>query len=276
MYRIRLRIALSLIGLLGSPIEAQEMFFDSNGFKIRYTTEGQGQPALLIHGFGSSLERTWRKHGIIQALAEDYYVIALDLRGHGKSDKPHEVNQYGLELVEDIVRLLDHLKIEKAHIVGYSLGGNITVKLLTLHPDRLLTATLGGSAGFEKGHHFQAQETRAKNAEAKILPLGRPWGDNDPIALAALQRSLKALQVTNGQLKANRVPTLALYGSKETKSLLQNIEKLKQRMTNLQWQVIEGANHVNTVASPEFFKALRHFLKDHRKQKEETNRKSFD
>jgi pimeloyl-ACP methyl ester carboxylesterase len=261
-----LGIALSLIGLLVSTTEAQEMFFNPSGVKIRYITEGQGKPVLLIHGFGSSLERMWRERAIIRALAESYYVIALDMRGHGKSDKPYEVNKYGLELVEDIIRLLDHLKIEKAHIVGYSLGGNITVKLLTLYPARLLTATLGGSAGFQEDHNYQAQETRAKNAEAETLPLGRPWGNNDPVALAALQRSLKALQVTNGQLKANRVPTLALYGSKEEKSRLQNLAKLKQRMSNLKWQVIEGANHLDTPANPEFLKALQRFLEHNRKR----------
>ena len=67
--------------------------------------------------------------------------------GHGKSGKPRGTSQYGVEMARDVIRLLDHLQISRAHMVGYSMGGFIVMNLLAAHPDRFLTATLGGSGG---------------------------------------------------------------------------------------------------------------------------------
>src|SRR5439155_4720135 len=83
--------------------------------------------------------------GITRALAVNYRVIALDNRGHGQSGKPHDPKKYGKEMAEDSIRLLDHLKIKKAHVIGYSMGAMIVGNLLANHPDRLLSATLGGA-----------------------------------------------------------------------------------------------------------------------------------
>src|SRR5262245_60119497 len=137
---------------------AQDKFFDSKGIKIRYVESGSGPPMVLVHGFGNTVE-TWMNAtrfgdeakslnaGPFGDLAKSYHVIAFDLRGHGKSDKPHDAKQYGPELALDIVRLLDHLHMPRAHIVGYSLGANVTSQLLTLRPDRFLTATLIAGSG---------------------------------------------------------------------------------------------------------------------------------
>src|SRR3954468_18489224 len=89
--------------------------FDSNGTKIVYFTHGKGEPVVLIHGWLSSAGVNWALPGTSTHLAKDYQVIALDVRGHGLSDKPTKDEAYGPELVEDVVRLLDHLKIKKAH-----------------------------------------------------------------------------------------------------------------------------------------------------------------
>jgi pimeloyl-ACP methyl ester carboxylesterase len=124
----------------------EDKFFTSSGVKVRYVDVGRGEPVVLIHGFSSSLEANWSNQGIIDKLSKDFRVIALDCRGHGKSDKPHDAASYGLEMIEDVARLLDHLAIRKAHIVGYSMGGAITGKFITTHPDRVLSAVFGGSA----------------------------------------------------------------------------------------------------------------------------------
>src|SRR5690349_10160902 len=107
--------------LLPGVGRAEEQSFNSNGVRIHYYVEGKGEPVLLIHGFAVNAQLQWGLPGIIKDLAKDHRVITLDLRGHGKSDKPTEVKQYGTEMVEDVVRLLDHLKIKKAHVVGYSM-----------------------------------------------------------------------------------------------------------------------------------------------------------
>src|SRR5205085_8631920 len=87
----------------------EDKFFDSKGVKIRYVDVGRGEPVVLIHGFSSSLDANWGTLGTIGKLSKEFRVIAFDVRGHGKSDKPHDAGSYGLAVVEDITNLLDHL-----------------------------------------------------------------------------------------------------------------------------------------------------------------------
>jgi pimeloyl-ACP methyl ester carboxylesterase len=142
----RLITALALVVVLPVSGFAQDRFFDSNGVRIRYVEQGAGEVVVLIHGNGGSLQG-WVDSGVLPDLARNYRVVALDARGHGKSGKPHEARAYGREMGLDVVRLLDHLGVRRAHIVGYSMGANITAMLLTSHPDRFITATLGGASG---------------------------------------------------------------------------------------------------------------------------------
>src|SRR5262249_40557502 len=82
--------------------------FDSNGVKIAYFVQGKGEPVVLIHGWHSSAAINWALPGTSGLLAQNYHVIAFDVRGHPLSYKPTEEAAYGTELVEDVVRLLDH------------------------------------------------------------------------------------------------------------------------------------------------------------------------
>jgi pimeloyl-ACP methyl ester carboxylesterase len=175
-------------------LQAEEAFFDSKGVKIHYLGEGRGEFVLLIHGFTASIDLNWRAPGIIKALAQNYRVIALDNRGHGKSEKPHDSKKYGTEMVEDAVRLLDHLKIRKAHVVGYSMGAIITAKLLVTYPDRLLSATLGGQGGLKEGEDLRYLEPLArafeegKGAEAMfsfLAPETKPTGHRSPWSICS-------------------------------------------------------------------------------------------
>jgi pimeloyl-ACP methyl ester carboxylesterase len=141
---------------------AQDQFFDSNGVRIRYADRGAGDVIVLVHGNGSSLEG-WIDSGVLPDLARSYRVVALDARGHGKSGKPHDAKAYGREMGLDVVRLMDHLQIRRAHIVGYSMGASITAQLLTSHAERFVTATLGGAAG---RFRWTAEDTARSEQEA--------------------------------------------------------------------------------------------------------------
>src|SRR5271156_2930425 len=88
--------------------------FKSSGVKIAYSVQGKGEPVVLIHGWLASAGLNWELPGTSAMLAKDFQVIAMDVRGHGQSDKPAKEEEYGEALVEDVVRLLDHLKIKKA------------------------------------------------------------------------------------------------------------------------------------------------------------------
>src|SRR5262245_44062744 len=120
---------------------AQDRFLDAGGVRIRYVERGVGAPVVLVHGFTGDIERSWIETGVLPDLARDHRVIALDLRGHGKSDKPYDPRAYE-RIALDVIDLLDHLQIEKVHLVGYSLGGIIAMKLLTTHPGRFYGAVL--------------------------------------------------------------------------------------------------------------------------------------
>src|SRR5262245_7797236 len=99
-----------------------DQFFDSNGVRIRFVEQGTGPAVVMLHGYTGTADRHFIASGVFAQVANSHRAIAMDLRAHGKSGKPHDPKMYGDELAQDVIRLLDHLKIQKAHIVGYSLG----------------------------------------------------------------------------------------------------------------------------------------------------------
>ncbi len=122
-------------------------FTTSDNVKIHYLTLGdKGSWVVLIHGFTGNAKGNWFDNGIAQALAKNHRVVALDNRNHGMSDKP-QLNGPGRAL--DTIELMDYLKIDKAHIGGYSMGGAFTGALLASHPERFITAHFGGSGIME-------------------------------------------------------------------------------------------------------------------------------
>jgi len=130
-------------------------FNTSDGIKIHYMLLGSGgSHVLLIHGFTSNAYGNWYANGIMDALAKNHRVVALDCRNHGRSDKP-QPGQLGRAL--DAIELMDALGIDKAHIHGYSMGGMFTGQLLDSHPERFITAGFGGSGIREVDPHWIEQ-----------------------------------------------------------------------------------------------------------------------
>jgi len=121
-------------------------FFSSDGVEIAYAIEGRGAPILLIHGFASNMQINWGGPGWIRLLAENgFRVIALDNRGHGASEKLYDPEAYtGPTMAEDARRLLDHLGIEQADVLGYSMGARIAAFLGLRHPERVRSAIFAG------------------------------------------------------------------------------------------------------------------------------------
>lgn len=282
-------VLLTWIGSRSDALSAAEnRYFDSGGVKIRYIVEGQGEPVLLIHGFAANLHWQWVTPGVVQTLAKNYQVIAYDNRGHGLSGAPHERDRYGVEMVEDAVRLLDHLGIERAHVVGYSMGAFITAKLLELHPERIITATLGGGGWARKndeGHRFVLELAESLERGDGIGPLlvrltpeGRPkprawWLKlvnfffrllNDQQALAAAARGMREFIVPEDILRANHAPALAVIG--EIDPLKSTVDELQPVMSHLEVVVIDGADHMQAFFRPEFRQSIEKFLLAHSKR----------
>ena len=287
MMKKRILLGFFLSVFVVTLVQAEDLFFDSNGVKIHYTVQGKGEPVVLIHGYAINIGLNWA--AVMPSLINDYQVIAIDNRGHGKSDKPHDAASYSPKLMaSDTIHLMDHLKIPKAHIVGYSMGGFITSVILTEHPNRCLTATMGG-AGWSSPEERQATsgllEQLAVSLETGkglgplligLNPPGAPpptpeainsanqmlLAANDPLALAACARGgLGGFEVSEAKIRANKVPVLALIGDRDP--LKTGVDRLDGVMPNLKTVVIHGATHMTAPSNPEFLKGLRAFLADH-------------
>jgi pimeloyl-ACP methyl ester carboxylesterase len=228
--------------------QSKTQTFDSKGVKISYSTQGQGEPVVLIHGWLSSAWINWELPGISGLLAKDYRVIALDVRGHGQSDKPMKEEAYGLELVEDVVRLLDHLKIKKAHIVGYSMGGIITARFIAKYPDRTLSGTLGGMGWLREGGVGQMG----------FAQIGKKASKATPTTLCG--RSLATLALTEKELKSIQVPMTVLVGDKDT--LVNKLYVGDLKMVRQDWPVVQikNADHITCLLRPQFKEEIQKWL----------------
>ncbi|MGH6860817.1 MAG: alpha/beta fold hydrolase [Phyllobacterium sp.] len=263
----------------------EEHGFDSDGVDIRYISEGAGEPVVLIHGYTTNTEEQWIETGVFDKLARHYKVYALDARGHGKSGKPHDRQSYGPQMGQDIVRLLDHLKIDKADIIGYSMGAHIVAQLLTTDEDRFKTAVLGGSSG---RRDWTAQDQKRVDIESAEMDEGllksqivRLWPKDkappteeeirlrsaeslkgeDNKALAAVRRSNPDQVVTAEQMSRIKVPVLGIVGTNDP--YLADFEELKKAMPQLELVTVKDASHGTTPGNPRFEQAIESFLAQH-------------
>jgi pimeloyl-ACP methyl ester carboxylesterase len=122
------------------------MSYVRNGdIRIHYQIEGSGQALVLQHGFTDSLT-SWYDNGYVDPLKRDYMLILVDARGHGDSDKPHDIAAYAMEhRVADIVSVMNELRVSRAHYFGYSMGGWIGFGMARYAPDRLRSLIVGGA-----------------------------------------------------------------------------------------------------------------------------------
>src|ERR1700742_5394569 len=113
--------------------------FQHDDVEIAYLDEGEGDPIMLLHGFASSKNVNWVYPTWVSELKKNgCRVIALDNLGHGDSAKLYDPAQYSIPIMaSDVVALMDHLDIERADVMGYSLGGRMTAWLWLRHAERL-------------------------------------------------------------------------------------------------------------------------------------------
>jgi len=239
-------LLLCSVSLQAQNQSKHDYFTTSDGVKIHYMTLGdKGSWVVLIHGYTDRAERMFFDTGIAQALAPKHRVVALDSRNHGLSDKP-EPN--GAGRAQDVIELMDHLKITKAHIHGYSMGGALTGQLLAAHPNRFLTASFGGSG---------IQETDA-TLRAKAAAMDKPMPEPQGAEAAAFQRlreSAAAFAKAGPaptplviDLKKVKIPVFAING--EFDSPHAKTERMARELKKFQSVVIPGKNHIGAVIPP--------------------------
>lgn len=255
MYRVMLLVTAVLVAMPGASSWAAEpkhaYFTASDGVKIHYMQLGRrGSHVVLIHGYTDTAQRMWFSTGIAQALAKNHRVVALDNRNHGLSDKP-EPNGSGR--AEDVIELMDHLNIEKAHIHGYSMGGGITGRLLASHHDRFITAAFGGSGIYE------TDEALRNQAAAMDPKMPEPEG-MEAAAFQRLRASAEARSASAGgsaaaarrrrtyeiDLTKVTVPVLAING--EFDRPFSKSQRLWRELRDFRNVILPGKNHMSAIA----------------------------
>lgn len=240
---------------------------ETSDIQIAYFDVGprQGEPVLLVHGFASSAHVNWVFTGWVKTLTEaGYRVIALDHRGHGASDKPHEPEFYTPSLMaKDVTNLLDHLNIQEAHFVGYSMGARVSAFVAKSEPQYVRSLTFGGlGIGLVEG-----VGDWDPIAEALLAPslddvthergrMFRAFADqtkSDRYALAACIASNRVL-VTEEEASQMSMPTLIVVGTED--DIAGSADELESLMPNATAIHIQGKDHMLTVGDRKFKAAV--------------------
>jgi pimeloyl-ACP methyl ester carboxylesterase len=248
--------------------------FDSNGVPINYLVQGEGPASVFVPGFASSLQGNWRAPGIIDAIAgAGRQAVALDCRGHGRSGKPHDPESYGgTQMADDVIALMDHLGIDAADLIGYSMGGFLSASLLVRRPERFRSvilagvgdAVLAGGLGRERAAAIagamEGGDAAAGGDEvARGFRIFAERSGNDLGALAAMQRSSRSGFDPAG-LRSVTKPVMVLIGEGDT--LVGSGDKLAGAIPGAKLVTVPG-DHLTAVGQPAFKQAILDFLSEH-------------
>jgi pimeloyl-ACP methyl ester carboxylesterase len=200
--------------------------YQSDGLALTYRDEGKGPAVLLIHGFASNFDTNWVKPGWTKTLVDaGYRAVCIDNRGHGRSQKPYDAERYSAPLMAaDALRLLDHLGIERAHVMGYSMGARITAFVLQQASGRVASAVFAGM-GYNMVRGLAGSGPIAKAFEAaSIDEVGndtarsfRAFAESNGGDLKALAACLRGprVKVTEDMLRDIERPVLVAVGSED-------------------------------------------------------------
>ena len=248
--------------------------FQSDGIRLAYIDQGDGPPILLIHGFGTNVENNWVKNGWVDNLVgSGYRAVGLDVRGHGRSRKLFDPELYSLEaLTADNVRLLDHLNIERAHIIGYSMGARIAAIMALNYPQRVSSVVFGGLGDLNAINGMTSSGSILRALEAPTLEF----------ALDFVARSVRVFGVSNGSnLKAMaaclrkgasevitpevyeqiNAPVLVALGDDDV--VAGSAQRLASLMPNSSYLIIEGLGHLSAMNHEEFIIGATEFISRH-------------
>jgi len=205
--------------------------FHSSGVRIAYIDEppvgdDRGEPILLIHGFASNHAINWVNPGWVRTLTQaGRRVIALDNRGHGRSEKLYDPEAYATPIMaDDACALMDHLGLQRIDVMGYSMGARITAFLALRHPKRVRSAVLGGL-----GHHLVAgvglpmgiadamEAPSLAELDDPMQRMFRAFAEATKSDLAALAACIRGTRqtLTEDEVGRIRCPVLVAIGTKD-------------------------------------------------------------
>jgi len=243
--------------------------FHHGDVEIAYLDEGEGDPVVLVHGFASSKNVNWVYPTWVSELRKNgFRVIAFDNRGHGDSSKLYDPEDYHIgTMASDITALMDHLGIERADVMGYSLGARMMGILAQTRPERVRSAIFGGlGIGLIKGGG--PGENVAKALEAPSLddvtdPVGRTFRAfadqtrSDRRALAACLRGSRRL-MTEAEAASISVPTLIAVGT--TDEIAGSAEALAKIIPGAEVLDIPNRDHMRAVGDKVYKEGVLNFL----------------
>lgn len=227
-----------------------------NGVKLYYTRTGHGSPVVLLHG-GLANSDYWGNQ--VKALAAKHTVITLDSRGHGRSSRNEKPFGYGL-LADDVVAVLDSLKIPRADIVGWSDGAIIGIDLALHHPDRIgkvfafaaNTQTSGVKDGVEKNPTFAAYIERAGKEYAKLSPTPKEY---DAFVEQISHMWASQPNWTDAQLASIKTPILIADGDHDEAIKREHTEYMAATIPGAGLLILPNTSHFAFLQDPALFNA---------------------
>ncbi|MDE2715923.1 MAG: alpha/beta fold hydrolase [Dehalococcoidia bacterium] len=228
----------------------------SEGARIHFRVEGTGPPLVLLHGFGVSGD-AWRTGGHVEALSDRFQVITMDARGHGRSDKPHDLAAYSLpKRVRDVTSVLDAVGVKSACILGYSLGGITAYGVSTYAPQRIRSAIVLGAHPYtdrlpvdfeEWGQRYIdcGAKVAIERREAESGPLSHEQKGElearDWKALGAALVATSRVQGLSEGISQGRIPYMLLCGTRDEDHDL--ARQASVEFPNVSFRSLEGLDH---------------------------------
>ena len=244
-----------------------------DGVRIAFERMGEGAPVLLVHGFGSSRDQNWKSTGWYGSLTEaGRQVVAMDCRGHGLSDKPHEMSAYGHDrMARDAMAVLDAAGVETADVVGYSMGGYIGLRAAAAFGARIRRLALGGvgasyftgGVGAEGSRQMLADalltedKSHLTDPRAKMFRAFAEQPGKDRFALAACMRAMSP-PLPPETLSQLQQKVLVACGDKD--DISGPPQPLAAALAHGESVVIPGRDHMSAVGELKTRRAVVRFL----------------
>jgi pimeloyl-ACP methyl ester carboxylesterase len=259
---------------IGPRIGERTGYADVNGLRMYYELHGRGAPLVLLHGGVMTIDLSFGL--LIPPLAQSHLVIGVEMQGHGRTaDIDRTLTPAGL--AEDVVGLLDHLGIDRAHVLGHSMGGATALELAVSHPTRVRSIVVISAGARPDGMHEDLTDP-ARMATSTRLPTARDFADMrdaytklsphptrfDDFIAATGRANLAMEGWSDGQLAGISAPTLLIIGDNDFVTV-EHAALMKELIPGAYLAVLPNTTHMDATRRPELLVPMvSEFLRDTR------------